>query len=666
MSILSQPALAIRRLCITGAVVSLTLSAATLLTGGAPIALVPAILCVVLALVCLELLRRDQVVLAADLLCATIWFGAILGSALGDGLYSVQILGLIIFLVLSGLFRGAAVLPSASLLVLVSIAALGMVSEPPTAQQNLLGAGLGSIGVGVGTGIALWLTMKRLAVVHSAIDEIGESLRAQEVSLAEQRALLEALGKGIPGGIGIVMRDTAQILWCSKSWSGECTSLIELFPEQADVILRSLADGIAPEPLQRADRWIQLGLSPTKNTEHVVVVLLDVTEEHRSRLALREQTLALSRADRLAAVGRMAEGLCHEVHNTLTTLSHLSWLVSQKLPPDSELLEELAEIDGAVRRASGITRPLLPLAESVTPEREVVELGRLLADTRRLLDRLLGGGIWLHINIEPGPHTVEVSPGLMEEVLINLATNSREAMKGSGRLEILLSQSAGQVWLEITDTGVGMDAETLRQCREMFFTTRSSGSGLGLAMVDRIVRRAGGRLDLRSTPGVGTTVLISLPAVQRVAEAPPVPLPVGTSSERCRVMVLDDSEEIRRMVCAVLTRAGFEAVEVCSAQEAIEEAEARPVDLLISDVIMPDMSGAQLARILRERYPKLPVLLITGYAAEALKRARLSDAILLKKPFAPGDLIDAVERTLRPDPTTSTRPNLVVLSSRDS
>lgn len=662
MTVLTRPAEVIKRLCIIGAAGSLSLSAATVLSGGGGAFILLAMACVGSILVCLALLRLGRIVLAADLLCLTLLLGATAGSALTGGIYSVQVLGLAVFPVLVGLFRGASALPVAGVVVMVSLSVLGAFSQPPSQPPSLPGVALAVIGVGLSSGAALWLTMRRLASIHDELSILDARQQAQEDSLSEQQALLTALGEGIPGGIAIVARSTGRLRWRSPGWSAEGETLSELFaPEHAPAIQRILTEGEAPEPLPRDERWIQVCLSPAARADHMVVILLDVTDEHRARLALRERALALSRTERLASVGRLADGLCHEIHNTLTTLSHLSWLAGQKLSIGSEASEDLAEIEGAVRRASGITRPLLPLAENLPEEREVVELRGLLTDTRRMLEKVAAPGAWLHLEMEPGEHLISSSAGLMEELLINLVANGRQAMQGRGGITIRLSQTSKCVWLEVSDSGIGMDAETLRLCREMFYTTRESGSGLGLAVVERVVRKAGGRMDLSSSPGVGTTVLMTFPPASKAPEQISVEPATVLSGARRRVLVIDDSSEIRRIVCAVLAQAGFEPVEVSSADQAIAAVKVHPVDLLISDVIMPDMDGAQLARLLRQDIPELPVLLITGYAAQALEKARLSGAMLLKKPFTPEDLIEAVQRTLHPDPFAKSRPNLVEL-----
>ncbi len=662
MTVLNRPAEVIKRLCIIGIAGILSLSVATVLSGGGGAFVLLALACVGSTLVCLALLRLGRVVLAADLLCLTLLLGATAGSLLTGGIYSVQVLGLAVFPVLVGLFRGASALPVAGVVVMVSLSVLGVLSQPPAHPPSLPGVAIAVIGVGLSSGAALWLTMRRLASIHDELSLLDARQQAQEDSLSEQQALLTVLGEGIPGGIAIVARSTGRLRWRSPGWAAEGDSLSALFaPEHAAAIQRILAEGEAPEPLPRDDRWIQVCLSPAARADHMVVILLDVTDEHRARLALRERALALSRTERLASVGRLADGLCHEIHNTLTTLNHLSWLAGQKLSDGSEACKDLAEIEGAVRRASGITRPLLPLVESLPEEREVVELRGLLTDTRRMLEKVAAPGARLHLELEPGQHLISSSAGLIEELLINLVANGRQAMEGSGSITIRLSQTSRCVWLEVSDTGIGMDAETLRLCHEMFYTTRESGSGLGLAVVDRVVRRAGGRMDLSSSPGVGTTVLMTFPPASPAPEqASAEPSAVLGGAQR-RVLVIDDSVEIRRIVCAVLAQAGFEPVEVGSAAQAIAAVKARPVDLLISDVIMPDMDGAQLARLIRQDIPELSVLLITGYAAQALEKARISDAMLLKKPFTPEDLIEAVQLTLHPDPLAAPRPNLVAL-----
>jgi signal transduction histidine kinase/CheY-like chemotaxis protein len=403
-------------------------------------------------------------------------------------------------------------------------------------------------------------------------------------------------------------------------------------------------------------------LGPDGQLEEVICSVHDITE----RRALEDQ---LRQAQRMEAVGRLAGGIAHDFNNLLTAIIGYNELVKGRLEPGSPLADDVAEIGSAARRAAGLTQQLLAFGRRQLLRPELLDVNEVIGGAERLLRRLLGEDIAIVSHLSPGPGLVRVDRGQLEQVIINLAVNARDALPRGGQLEIetrtlapddpglppgVASGPAGLVLLRVTDNGLGMDETTRARAFEPFFTTKDvgKGTGLGLSTVYGIVRQSGGEVWIDSSPGRGTRVTVCLPRVEGVlpgpsaATAPSDPIR-GTET----ILIAEDEDAIRVMLKEALHRHGYRVLEAAepNAARRILEAATERVDLLLTDVVMPGGSGPELAAWARQRRPALPVLFMTGYADEATLRREgvtVAGAPVVSKPFDPDAIAVLIRRTL--------------------
>ena len=383
--------------------------------------------------------------------------------------------------------------------------------------------------------------------------------------------------------------------------------------------------------------------------------MMDVTE----RRSLEEQ---LVQAQKMEAVGRLAGGIAHDFNNLLTAILGYGDLMMPKLH-DPTLRGKMQEIRKAAERASALTRQLLAFSRKQVLVPEVVPLGGLIEELSKMLRRLIGEDIELVIRLPSAAAAVRADPGQLEQVLMNLAVNARDAMPRGGKLTIevalpLLDDAfrkdhpdvpAGPlVEISVADTGVGMDAEVRKHIFEPFFTTKElgRGTGLGLATVYGIVKQSGGHVEVDTAPGAGTTFRIFLPAV----EAPrPMPVPsldavVGGSET---VLLVEDEAALRSLAQEILRDQGYKVIAAGSGTEALDLARSHkaPIDLLVTDVVMPGMDGRELADRLGPVHPETRCLFMSGYTDDAVVRrgVREEGMPFLQKPFT----IDALALKVR-------------------
>ncbi len=395
----------------------------------------------------------------------------------------------------------------------------------------------------------------------------------------------------------------------------------------------------------------------------------DVTHE-------RELEAQLEQAQKMEAVGRLAGGLAHDFNNLLTVVSGYASILEQGLAHDEESLADIQEIGRAAERAASLTRQLLAFGRRAVMQPRVVDVGQLMTDVGRMLQRLLGEDVVLSIVVPDGLGRVIADPGQVEQVLVNLAVNARDAMPDGGNLtleaaDVEVDETLARrtpvmkpgryVRISVSDTGVGMDRETRLHAFEPFFTTKSpgAGTGLGLATVYGIVTQSGGTVAIDSTPAVGTTITIHLPrATEDVAEARPAPLHVQRSADGTEtVFVVEDDPAVRSFIVLTLSRHGYRVIEAADATQALGRlAESGgAVDLMITDVVMPGANGPDLAQRARSLYPSLPVLFISGYPREALGERNIIDSSVafLQKPFTPAALAERVRSMLDEAPAVA-------------
>lgn len=375
----------------------------------------------------------------------------------------------------------------------------------------------------------------------------------------------------------------------------------------------------------------------------------------RDNIAGRERAVeALRQAERMEAVGRLAGGVAHDINNLLTgILGHLS-MALQQLPADHPAGIDLWAAQSAVDNGAAVVRQLLTFARRDRPDVRVIDLGARLLESEILMRRLLCEDIQLTILVSDGPHHVRMDPVQMQQLVVNLVLNARDAMPTGGRLQIRVTRASrgatDQVVVAVADTGVGMSEEVQRHAFEPFFTTKApgEGTGLGLSSCYAIVEHAGGAIRIDSRRGEGTCVTIELPAA-----APPLPGdeptrgPVDIRGGNETVLCVEDEPAILRVAQRALAGKGYRVLAASNGEQAIEAAEGvGAIDLLLTDVVMHGMHGGELARRLRERFPRLRVLFISGYARNVLEGRIPEGTSLLAKPFTPDELLARVRAAL--------------------
>jgi two-component system, cell cycle sensor histidine kinase and response regulator CckA len=375
-------------------------------------------------------------------------------------------------------------------------------------------------------------------------------------------------------------------------------------------------------------------------------VATDITHHLRLEARLRD-------AQRLEAVGQLAGGVAHDFNNLIAVIANYAAFVRKELPDGSRAAGDADQILSASKRASDLTRRLLLFSRRQSGTPEVISVRRVVDGVQTVLGQTLGAGVELSVECDERLWDVEADRSQLEQVLMNLAVNARESMPDGGTLRIVASNdvmrdaegpSARAVKLTVEDTGRGMPPEVVAHAFEPFFTTKPAGGiGLGLATVHGIVTQAGGRVELDSAPGQGTTVGVWLPAVRRGA-APST----ATGAPRGRgetALVVEDADAVRVLTGRILYSAGYQVIPVESGAAALERLDA--ADVLVTDVVMPGMSGVELAAAARERRPALPVVFVSGYTGNEVVAAEGDPATaFLGKPFDGDDLLRAVRATL--------------------
>jgi signal transduction histidine kinase/CheY-like chemotaxis protein len=389
-------------------------------------------------------------------------------------------------------------------------------------------------------------------------------------------------------------------------------------------------------------------------------------QERTSALAEKEEQLLQSQ--KMEAVGRLAGGVAHDFNNLLTVILGSSDLLLSEFPPDAPERQEIEEVRKAAERAGDLTRQLLAFSRKQVMKPRILDVNESVTRMKGLLERVLGEDIDLVWRLRSGLHPVKFDPVQIEQVVLNLAVNARDAMPTGGKLTVETSnvvldeeyarehrdaRSGPHVMLAVTDTGRGMDAETRQRIFEPFYTTKrlGKGTGLGLATVYGIVRQGGGNIWVYSEVDRGTTFKIYLPRTDEVPmepESEPVPtLEPGTGT----ILVVEDEASVRRLVVRVLQEAGYDTVEAGTAEEAEAAFRERngDVDLLFTDVVLPDLGGPELAARLQEsRNGEVRVLYMSGYTDNAIVHHGVLDEGIwfIEKPLRPRDLLAKVREVM--------------------
>jgi two-component system cell cycle sensor histidine kinase/response regulator CckA len=421
-----------------------------------------------------------------------------------------------------------------------------------------------------------------------------------------------------------------------------------------------------------------------------IIGLLEINRDITERLALqaeRERMLAsaerlrlserLVRSQRLESLGQLAGGIAHDFNNLLAVIAGYTTALTEGVeelgpalpaPAHAQLIADLGEVARASRQASDLTHQLLAFARQETVRSEPVSLNDVVADLRELIARTIGEHVQLETELDPELLRVQADPGQMGQVLINLAVNARDAMPAGGRLSVQThnlwldaddARERGQVnagWhveLVVTDTGAGMTREVMEHAFDPFYTTKGpgEGTGLGLATVYGIITGARGALSLYSEPGQGTTLRALLPALD--AEDPPARPAEVEEPPRARsrqtILVVEDQAPLRAITARILSRAGYTVLTAGSGPEALTVAaqSVDPIDVLLTDVVMPEMLGTMLAQTMLVNQPELKVVFTSGFARPALEHGgRALEGPLLQKPVPAAELLRQVAAVL--------------------
>jgi two-component system cell cycle sensor histidine kinase/response regulator CckA len=404
---------------------------------------------------------------------------------------------------------------------------------------------------------------------------------------------------------------------------------------------------------------VSLSYLDTDEGRFAIAFVTDITP----RKQLQEQLL---HAQKLEAVGRLAGGVAHDFNNLLTVILGYERMLLEELPPDSPLRDYAAEVLKAGERAGTLVSQLLAFSRRQVMQPRVLDVNLLLLDAEKMLRRLIGEDIQLSVLLSPEAGNIRVDPGHIEQIVFNLAVNARDAMPDGGRLTIETAPArldeayarthAGvtpgdYVMLGISDTGQGMDAETKSHMFEPFFTTKGQGkgTGLGLATVYGIVKQSGGDIWVYSEPGQGTTFKVYFPRADGPADRP-----AGSPSAAVRgtetVLVVEDEEGVRELIAALLRRLGYTVIAAVDGHDAIRlsERHAGPIQLLLTDVVLPQAGGRQVAEKLRLARPGMRVLYLSGYTENAVVHHGVLDAdvAFLAKPFSHEALAKKVREVL--------------------
>jgi PAS domain S-box-containing protein len=391
-----------------------------------------------------------------------------------------------------------------------------------------------------------------------------------------------------------------------------------------------------------------------------IVVLRNITERRR----LERQ---LTQAQKMEAIGLLAGGVAHDFNNMLAVITGYGELVLEALPEDDAIRQDVQQLLGGAERAAGLTRQLLAFSRHQVVKPKIIELNDVIANVEKMLARLIGEDISMRAELTPELWPIKADPGQIEQVLLNLTVNARDAMPTGGRLTIRTAnvaggaRSAGEplpegefVLMEVTDTGTGMDVETQKRIFEPFFTTKEPGrgTGLGLSTVYGIVQQCGGQLRLDSSIGRGTVFEIYFPrAKERLGSSRPAPAKVAARpAHSATILLVEDEESVRNVTTRVLRNNGYLVLEAGLPSEALNllTQGGVAIDLMLVDVVMPEMTGADLAKKVAALQPSMRVLYMSGYTGGAISgRDVVGEGVTyLEKPFTAATLCAKVHAVL--------------------
>ncbi|HMB79737.1 MAG TPA: PAS domain-containing protein [Vicinamibacterales bacterium] len=510
-----------------------------------------------------------------------------------------------------------------------------------------------------------------------SLRDIGPALRAEE-ALEQHRAFLEKAQEiGHIGSWVAELDGSDRLGWSSESHRifgvplGQFTGTSEAFfavvhPDDRQAVraaAEAAAAGRQPYDIEHrvvrpdgTERWVHERAAILRDPQGRALRMVGTVQDITERRQLEDQ---LRQSQKMEAIGRLAGGIAHDLNNALTAIAGYAELALGEVGSDHAARADVEEIRRAAERAGSVTRQLLAFSRKQLLEPRVFDLNETIAAIARLLARLLGADVEVQTRLAGAMLPVLGDPGQVEQAVINLAVNARDAMPRGGKLVLStaletvdepftrshLPMTPGQyVVLRVSDTGHGMPRETMGRIFEPFFTTKDvgKGTGLGLSMVYGTLKQIGGFIFVDSEINRGTTFRLYFPpAAAPVPAARDAP---GRSSERHgheTLLIVEDEPSVRNLVASALRHDGYRLLLASSAEEALLAADAHdgPIDLLLTDAMMPGKSGVELANLLTARRPGIPVIIMSGYTEETLEVRGLKDPIvLLQKPFTPREL----------------------------
>ena len=415
--------------------------------------------------------------------------------------------------------------------------------------------------------------------------------------------------------------------------------------------------------------WFEATISPLPD-DRVVWVARDVSARSRAELALRESEDQLRQVQKMEAVGQLAGGIAHDFNNLLMAIMSNAELAALELPEGGAASAHIEEIKSASRRARSLTQQLLAFSRKQMLQPKVLDPNHVVTDSEQILRRLIGETITMSVALDPDVGRVRADQGQLAQVLINLAVNARDAMSGGGQLwietlnrDVTAAEAKAHrglrdgryVVVQVRDTGIGMDEQTMARIFEPFFTTKppGQGTGLGLSTAYGIVKQSGGYIAVSSVLGEGSTFTIFLPRVFEAADSSAVvtqsAVPAITS--RGTVLLVEDEAAVREATKRMLRKFGFIVIEAKNGQDALMlwDKEGVAVDVVLTDVVMPAMGGAELAKALRHRRSDLRVVFMSGYTQGTLELSSMDEAAtrFLPKPFTADQLVSTLRELLQ-------------------
>ena len=408
--------------------------------------------------------------------------------------------------------------------------------------------------------------------------------------------------------------------------------------------------------------WVMETVTPTqyKGKRAVLGYFMDITP-------LKKLEAQFLQAQKMEAVGRLAGGVAHDFNNILGVIMGYADIMLMRLKENDPLYGHLGEIKHAAVRAASLTRQLLAFSRKQIQQLEVINLNEVITDLEKMLHRVIGEDLELVMELASALPSVKADKGQLEQIILNLAVNAKDAMPQGGKLTIETCDvhldetycrdhpyvSPGPfVMLAVSDNGTGMDEETRTHIFEPFYTTKETGkgTGLGLSTVFGIVKQSGGSVEVYSEPGFGTTIKVYFPSVEKPAERPQAEIYASPLPGHETILVVEDDDGLRPLIIDVLKMYGYEVLEARDGDEALRICKDHegPIHLMLTDVVMPRMSGRQLAERMAPLYPQMQVLFMSGYTDNAIVHHGVlqEDTAYIQKPFAPDDLAKKVREVL--------------------